>query len=307
MKIATFNLRNLFAAGEHKIFDELVTYTNELLEQRLEQAAATISELDADIIVVNEIGSAEVLKTIAGKLPGKYYSFMATPESRGIANGILYRDEQASCKSFCLSPSLPLFIASASEPYVGQLKSYREIIHFITIYAGRPLHVLGLHLKSPVFTPLKNNQEGKVNEPTSQTETSDGIIRSNIRRLAEARALRLVLDQMFSADNNLQVIVTGDFNDTETSATLRAIKGESDLFPERLTNVCERIPQAKRYSIVEGDYQRLIDHVLVSKSLVEQVLSVEIKNDNLQDQDAEPNSAYLIDSDHAPIVVELKD
>ncbi|MBI5734015.1 MAG: hypothetical protein HY973_03685 [Candidatus Kerfeldbacteria bacterium] len=306
MKIAIFNLRNLFAAGDHQIFDELITYTNELVEQRIEQTVATIIKLGADIIVVNEIGSAEVLKTMADKLPGKYYSFMAKPESRGIANGILYRDAQATCKSFRLSPSLPLFTVGAGEPYVGQLKSYREVIHFITTYAGKPLHVLGLHLKSPLATPL-NNEPKEAAQPTSQTETSDGIIRSSLRRLAEARALRLVLDQMFNTDSTLQVIVTGDFNDTETSATLRALKGESDLFPGRLTNVCERLPQAKRYSIVEGDYQRLIDHILVSKPLLSQILSVEIKNDNLQNQEAEPNSAYLIDSDHAPIVVELKD
>ncbi len=306
MKIATFNLRNLFAAGDHQIFDELVTYTNELVQKRIEQAVATIIKLEADVIVVNEIGSAEVLKTITGKLPGKYYSFMAKPEARGIANGILYCDAQASCESFRLSPSLSLFTASASEPYAGQVKSYREIIHFTTTYAGQPLHILGLHLKSPFSTPL-NNEAKKAIQPASQTEASDGIIRSSLRRLAEARALRLALDQMFSADSNLQVIVTGDFNDTETSATLRAIKGESDLFPGQLTNVCERLPQAKRYTQVENNNRRLIDHILVSKSLLEQVLSVEIKNDNLQDQAAEPNPAYLIDSDHAPIVVELKD
>ena len=306
MKIAVYNLRNLFGPGTYKVYDEQVVYSSEFVQQRVNHAVRIISKLGADVIIVNEIGSSEILATIAQQLSGDYLSHMANPGPRGIGNGVIYKVPEAVCESVPVVSTLPVFHTGDQEAYAGQLRFQRDLVHLTTTYASQPLHVFGLHFKSSLPTPLKDSA-GKEVTPNIQVEAGDGLARSAIRRLGEARALRTMIDNVFSHDKNAQVIIAGDFNDTERSAVVRMVQGESESLLGRLTNLCGLAPEDRRYTVQSEDgHKQLIDHILVSQSLLAKVIGIEIDNKNLHNEEEKFKPTEFIESDHAPIVVEFK-
>lgn len=306
MKVATYNLRNLFDPGTHKVYGEQVDYSEEFVQRRVAEAVSVLTKLSADIVIVNELGSADLLDTIAGQLPGGYESFSAKPEPRGIRNGVLYKSGDVKCESILLSPSLPSFRIAEPEIFSPQLFSKRELVHLTTKYAGSPLHVFGLHFKSSLITP-KVDTAGQHMSPTTQVEAGDDLVRSIMRRLGEARALRALLDGIFNRDHQAQVIIAGDFNDVEKSVVLRMVQGESESLFGRLFNLGERIPIAQRYTVQSEDgRRRLIDHILVSNSILGSVVGEKIYNENLYTEEEKLNPTGFVQSDHAPILVELK-
>ena len=304
MRIATYNLRNLFGVGTHPVFNDPIIYTEELVRERCEHIASELKKADADIIIVNEIGSPEVLEQLAWEYLVRYRSFMGRPEVRGIGNGVMYRGKVSDCVGVSITLHAPTFILGDGDPYAGKLFSKRELVYLTTSYQGKPLHVFGVHLKSAL--PMRQlDRAGNEQLPQNQAEAGDGHIRTTLRRLAEARALRAILDNILVQDSNAQIVVAGDFNDTEFSATLAIVQGREESLPGRLENVCLRVPDAERFSKLSNGHKKLIDHILVSESLVPQVGEVRIFNQDLLQLAQTEDEPLAIESDHALVVVEL--
>jgi predicted extracellular nuclease len=118
-------------------------------------------------------------------------------------------------------------------------------------FNGTPLYVIGNHLNSKggdgyIF--------GQVQPPSFNSET---------RRTLQAETIAGFVDEIMAVDRDAYIIVAGDLNDFAFSRALDILEGDS------LVNLASLIPEADVYSyIYEGNSQAL-DHILVSRSLLE--------------------------------------
>jgi hypothetical protein len=116
-------------------------------------------------------------------------------------------------------------------------------------FNSRTLFVIGNHFNSKGGDqPLT----GRFQPPARSSE---------VQRHQQAQIENNFVAQILSVDANANVIVLGDINDFEFSATVDILKGDV------LTDLYEKLPLEERYSYVfEGNSQTL-DHILVSGSL----------------------------------------
>ncbi len=109
-------------------------------------------------------------------------------------------------------------------------------------------------------------------------------------------------DQLLDGDEaDIAAIVLGDFNDSIDAATTQLL----------LWNLAPLIPTERRHSRIYRGRRELIDHLLVSRALLENIVSV----DSLVSPSGESQLESITDnpnarrnataSDHAPIVVHL--
>lgn len=304
MKIATFNLRNLFDAGHRDKYDSQLLVTQEFVDKVVNNLSKTISQIAPDILLAQEVGSEKVFNDLAKRSGSSYQTFIATPDTRGIANAALFNTslETASLPDI---NGFPVFVEGQEDIVSKSISKYRETVYLKTTYNSLPLHIFGVHLKAYGPILMRNKEGGKI-PITTQREAGDAMIRTTIYKLAQARELRELIDELFLSDPLAQIIVLGDFNETEFTQVLRMIKGEMASAPAtQLTNLCEQITETKRYSFMGYGSILLLDHILISPSLKDSVVSLEILNDALVDQSGYPESQFF-QSDHAPVVLTLK-
>ncbi|WP_420644661.1 lamin tail domain-containing protein [Candidatus Leptofilum sp.] len=100
-------------------------------------------------------------------------------------------------------------------------------------------------------------------------------------RLAQANHVAGLVADILAADPNANVIVLGDFNDYEQSPPMRALTENSNL-----ENVLLRLPDETRYTFVFGGVSQLIDGILLSPALQDDVADVMILHVNADYPDA---------------------
>jgi|GEM_PF-1241095 endonuclease/exonuclease/phosphatase family metal-dependent hydrolase len=311
MKIGTFNLRDLFEEGhQFRFYAEEVTYTADFIQRRIDSIATTIRKIDADILFLQEVASEKVLARIVAQTKLQYSTFVGGPDRRGIANAALYRLADCSCSTISTESQLPVFVEGDEDLYGTRINNIprREFIRLETTYRDLPLTLIGVHLKATTGM-AKRDRTGKTIklDVVTQIDAADSLIRSALTRLSQARKLREVADALFAKEGNAaQAVILGDFNALEYAELLRIIKGELEESPTTLFDACDEIPERKRYSHIKLGKKRLIDHILVSRSVQQLIRAVAILNKKLRDQTTETAGQFIVESDHAPIVMELR-
>jgi endonuclease/exonuclease/phosphatase family metal-dependent hydrolase len=127
-------------------------------------------------------------------------------------------------------------------------------------------------------------------------------------RLEEAKLLRSKIDARLAANTEAKLIVLGDFNDTEDSATLKIIRGtsEGELFDPRPSGratanqqqtVTEQIPAWTAYWEEMDRYER-IDYLLMSQALRADWVAMESHVLAMPD--------WKTASDHRPVVAAFR-
>ncbi len=304
MKIATYNLRNLFAAGHRDGYDSQLLVTQEFVDKVVSNLSKTISQIAPDILLAQEVGSEKVFNDLAKRSGPSYQTFIATPDTRGIANAALFNSTVQTASLPDIN-GFPVFVEGQEDIVSKSISKYRETVYLKTAYNSLPLHIFGVHLKASGPMPLRNKDGGKL-PITTQREAGDAMIRTTLYKLAQARQMRELIDELFLSDPLAQIVALGDFNETESTQVLRMIEGElHSAEATQLTNLCEALPAEKRYSYMGYGSARLLDHILVSPSLRDKVIKLEILNDELVDQSGYPESDFF-QSDHAPVVLTLK-
>ncbi|MBE2223338.1 MAG: endonuclease/exonuclease/phosphatase family protein, partial [Anaerolineae bacterium] len=96
-----------------------------------------------------------------------------------------------------------------------------------------------------------------------------------VRRLAQAQHLADLVDAALETNPDAHIIVLGDFNDYENSPPMQFLAENG-----RLTNTLQQIPEAERYSYNFSGASQLIDGILVSPALAEQIAAVTIRHTN---------------------------
>jgi len=271
LKIATYNVENYGAINRRTPHGFRTNYPkSEAAKRALRQ---TIREIDADILVLQEMGPIEYLFEFQRDLKSEgidypYSALMRGPDERrhiAALSRVAFADVHEH------SPLRFTYQDGFADVKRGLLELHVETAH-------GPLTLWAVHLKSR-YTDNKSDPE------------------SAIRRAAEARRIReFIVQRIADTDTDLYLIL-GDFNDTKASPTLRYFMQRGNL------NIFELLPTSDShgeywtYHNARDDTYWRVDHILVSPAL-----SPFVRNGSAQIANGPQVRAA---SDHRPISVTL--
>ncbi|MDO5498953.1 MAG: endonuclease/exonuclease/phosphatase family protein [Propionibacteriaceae bacterium] len=287
-RVATFNLYNLQLPGR-RMHRFSKPWTEEEYAQKLAWAGAMLTELDADIVGLQELWHADALRAVLDHAGlSETYDVLATPADGStivcaalVRKGLL-RGEPEWITTF--PPGLHLESASPDDPqapgiHVGLTGFSRPVLAFdVALREAPPLtRFYVAHLKSKL--PAEIDEEAwYAAEPDlfRNHRKALGSALSTIRRTAEAAALRVLLTETMKGTVT-PVIVLGDLNDGDHSNTLNILteqprylvgdaRGGGDIALYSGQTLQEyRDTRDVYYTHVHQDLRESLDHVLVSE------------------------------------------
>lgn len=314
MRVATFNLENL---------DETSTPS---LEQRIAVLRPQLIRLNADILCLQEINGQErlgqkrqllALQALLTDTPYAGY-YMATT--------LTSKQEPYDVRNLVTLSKYP-FLASrqVKNEYVGDLlyrritaqpqeqdakeiSWERPILHVKIGHPQGPIDVINIHLKSRLPTAIPGQQQGFGFKTVEGW--AEGYFISSMKRVGQALEVRFMIDEILDNDPSARIIVCGDFNSEPGDVPVEAIAGRIEntgnaaLGFRQLIPCSNSIPKEVRHSHLHEGRGNLLDHMLISRTLLAHYRSAEIHNEILHDESiAFASDVKYPESDHAPFVV----
>lgn len=228
--VATFNVHLFFDtvcdSGQcgGGAFEEV--YSNAEFTYRADQIAAAIAELDADVVLLQEIESQDCLDALVSRLPGYPTAYLGeTGFTASIDTALLSRLPLIEIRSHGAAP-IPL-------PGGGSTHFARDYLEAHLDADGRRLIAFVAHFKS------KNDDDPE-------------------RRLAEATAARDLIDLSVDSYPDALVVMGGDLNDVPGSPPLQAIEAGGGT-----SRVASELGEDDWTYVFDGD-TRAIDHLYLS-------------------------------------------
>jgi len=324
LRIATFNLENLDdKPNEHPT-----------LKERISLMRPQLLRLNADILCLQEVngqeeeGSPRRLLALDALLQETRYAgfhrVSTMPEDGpGVYDErnlvILSRYEILESHQykhhFAPAPFYRIVTAEATpgeESKAEKISWERPILHARIGIGNRILDVVNLHLKSRIPTDIKGQ---KLDTYTWKTASgwSEGFFLSSMKRVGQALEVRMLIDDLFDKTENPWIVVCGDFNAELDEVPLDAIQGKventgNEKLARRMMLPCEiNIPESARFSLYHRGKGRMLDHVLISRNLLEYFKRSEVHNELLHDETiAFATDTEFPESDHAPVVAEFE-
>lgn len=310
-RIGTWNLENLFRPGKDG------PSSKDEYDQKLATLAATITDLAPDVLCVQEVGDPDALDDLVEQLDGTWHTALADPDGRGIRAGVIARSELSDIDQISAFPDTlqPVQVEDDGST-IDQMG--RPALRARVDLGGTTVTVISTHLKSK----LLSFPGGRFN-PKDEGERARYGFYALTRRAGEAAALRAGVDVSLDGDGSERaVVVAGDLNDEPLAATTQILLGPggSEIGTKgyetpdkgdatRLWNIAPLIPEKERYSRVYQGRPELIDHILVSKTLVDKVTAASAGSatlgktpsitDNPRPRKDKPGS------DHRPVVADF--
>ena len=331
LKIATFNLEN---------FDESRGEDEPTLEQRIELMRPQLLRLEADVLCLQEVHAQgergertfSALEALLDGTPYAGYGRATTTLAEGddpyaqrnlltlsryeIAGSEQYKHEFAPPPAYRLVTNGSK--GGSEKDEAKELTWERPILHSrINLpggTGGRELDVLNVHLKSKRPTDIPEQKKDPYTWKTASS-WAEGYFLSSIKRVGQALEVRMLIDSLFDEADEAEdtekplIVCAGDFNAEFDDVPLKAIRGDVEEtgngeLASRVMVPCEKsIPASARYSLYYLGQGEMIDHILMSRSLLANYRGAEVHNELLHDESA----AFATDekypeSDHAPVV-----
>ena len=239
--------------------------------QRLEGLATEIADLDADIVLFQEIETRQVLSDLSDELDERTddYTALAFGErgfDASIDVGILARGELVDTREYRNETTL-------TRPDGTDTMFVREFLRADLSMGGHPVIAFVAHFKSKA-----NDDPG--------------------RRLAEARGARQIIEDVAANHPDALVLLGGDLNDTPGSPPLDALQ---------TTGLTRRAGQDQPLDAIwsycyMGD-RETIDHLLWSGECADHYVdgSARARGDRMC-----PGDRQFADSDHAAVTAEFR-
>jgi exonuclease III len=321
LRIATFNLENL----DDKPGDQPT------LEERIEVMRPQLIRLKADILCLQEVHGQETpgeprrllaLNKLLENTPYAGYNQISTITAAGdqvydVRNLVILShfeiiDHKQYRNEYIPAPQYQKVMSVPAEDEAKRITWERPIFYArISVPDDQIIHVINLHLKSRI----PSNIEGqKINNYTWRNASgwAEGYFISSMKRVGQALETRILVDNIFDEDETAHIVVCGDFNATSDNVPVQAIRGDventgnGDLASRVLVPCENTIPESSRYSLLHQGRGEMIDHLLVSRSLLAYYNKTEIHNEILHDE----SIAFAMDtkypeSDHAPVIAEF--
>jgi endonuclease/exonuclease/phosphatase family metal-dependent hydrolase len=309
LSIATFNVKNLL--------EPTTGAALAIQSRKLDAIAEVLRACDADVVGLQEIGSAALLAQVLDRLEGRggyTEAIMGTVDARGIGCALLSRvPVQSSRIHACAALPFPVFRDGDPAPFGTRIPLRRGVVHVRVRAEGTgTVDILVAHFKSGRAVPARD-AAGVERRPTTARARVEGDLRSQVWRASEALFVRGCVDDVLATNASAQIAVVGDLNDVLDSWAVRAVRG-GDSGDGALLDASAGIPPEARFSTLHGGRRMQIDHVLVSAPLHARILHARMLNESLREHDPLPelgpesrpqpqDETPTADSDHAALVV----
>ncbi len=314
-RLATFNLENL-GGGE-----------DVALRARLAGLRPQLERLEADILCLQEI-NAENGETGPRRLETLDRLLAGTPYA-GFARAVTLNDAGTDLRDVHNLVVLSRFPIRASRQLLNELvppPSWRPltarpparaahpvgwdrpILYARIDLAGRPLHVVNLHLRAPIPAHIAGQKTGPWSW-ASIAGYAEGCFLAEMKRAGQAFEARLFIESLFDAEPAALVAVAGDFNAGPAELPTAIIRGGTDdtgnpaLAGRALRPLEAAVPPPQRFSVLHGGATLMLDHLMVSPALHAAFRGAAIHNERLADElfgylfGRKPATSY-----HAPVV-----
>lgn len=268
--VMTYNVENMF-----DVFDDPYTRdetTRVKPRAQIETIAALIARHQPDVIAFQEIENTPVLKAMAQEMLADAgygdIAVMPTNSERGIHLGVMSRLPVLSMTSHRL---IEFDLPGASRTW----RFARDLLRVrLDLGAGRVLDLYIVHLKS------KYSYEGDE--------------QSRNWRLAEATAIRRIIDANRRSSRSDLALLVGDVNDTPDAPPVAALLAAQPGAPAALVDVHRGLDRAQRITYLRGEHRDTVDYIFASPSLADRLVpgSAMVVSD----------PAQLGGSDHAPVL-----
>lgn len=119
------------------------------------------------------------------------------------------------------------------------------------------------------------------------------VLKSEKKRLELAAAIKKFVNDGFAQNPDMNLLMTGDFNDFEFSPVIRALEGSN------MKNVVSSHDKGDRYAYYYQGNDQILDNILVSKSLMDRyAFDIVHVNSSFMEQHGRV-------SDHDPLLIQL--
>ena len=299
LSIATFNVKNLLAPRDET--------ERALLPERLDALGAVLHECDADVVALQEVGSAELVAAVASRTDrSRPYGepVVGGADARGIRCALLSRIGILDARVHAAdSLAFPVFRDGDPSPFGARIPLRRGVVHGRVLAPGLgEVDVLVAHFKSSLPVALRDADGAEI-VPADARARAEGALRSVVWRAAEALYVRGLVDDVLDANPGARVAVAGDLNDVPGSLVLRLLSSDGE---GALLDCARGVAAAERFSALHEGRPIQIDHVLATDSLFGRVTSARFLNAALRDHgvfEVGGDEAPTVDSDHAALVV----
>lgn len=324
LRIATFNLENL----DDKPGDK------PSLAERIAVMRPQLARLRADILCLQEVngqeqpGQPRQLLALDKLLQGLPYAefhraLTLTTDNQPydernlvVLSRFPILDRQQIRNTISPKPQYRAIMASPPESEAKEIGWERPLLKVsIDLGSGRTLHLINLHLKSKIPSDIAGQ---KSDQYTWRTVAgwAEGYFISSMKRVGQALEARILIDTIFDAAESSGdaplIVVCGDFNADIDDVPIHAIRGQVEdtgnpALLRRVMVPCElTVPEPARYSLLHLGRGNMLDHLLVSRSLLAFYRGTEIHNEMLPDESgAFRTDVQFPESDHAPVVGEF--
>ena len=322
LRIATFNLENL---------DDDASGKPPSLAERIRIMRPQMKRIAANILCLQEVHSqgtsgARTLTALDDLLTDtRYLAYQRrTTQTTG---GELYLERNlVTLAGFNIlqadnirdssgpRPSYQMATADPPDTTANPLQWERPMLYTqIDLGGGRLLHLINVHMKSKIATNIPGQ---KIDNYTwkSVFAWAEGNFISSMKRVGQSLQARLLIDDIFDQYGLDSLIAAcGDFNANADEVPLRTIIGpvEETGNPEHAPRImipCENnIPKSARYSLQHLGHGEMLDHIIVSRPLLQYFRRAEIHNEALPDESgAFRRDVQFPESDHAPVIAEFE-
>ena len=326
LRVATFNIENL---------DDKTDSNEPSLDVRAPILRKILNRVNADILCLQEVHGQELPEHTSNNpkrdfsaldtvLQGtKYAGFKRayTVTSDGVpydVRNLLVLVDPAHSLEFDQHKNTDIDIlqyrkvtAKPPEDEAKDITWERPILHATVGVPGMgTLHILNVHLKSRLASRVAGQKDGYL--WNSAAGWAEGYFLSSIKRVGQALEVRVLLDKIFEADAEAKIIVCGDFNAEPGEVPVEAMCGRventnnPDLRHRVLIPCSSGIAESVRYTHLHHGQGNLLDHILISQSLLSHFGHAEIYNENLHDESLPfAFETKYPESDHAPFIAEF--
>lgn len=211
------------------------------LERKLEKLALAIRDhlRLPEIVAVAEVEDQQLLEAL-GARAGPYQAVLLKGcDFSNINVGVLYRqDRLRKLGEFQLQAEAPEFRNGACTLPDG--RAFRQFLY------DRPPLLVDFAWGEMLLTVIVNHWRSRIGGNEAERIASAEYLSSEIQRLGREN-----------------LIVLGDFNDTEDSPSLLILSDRTGM-----ANLTWSVPEMNRYSFVFGGISQVLDHIFVSPALL---------------------------------------
>jgi endonuclease/exonuclease/phosphatase family metal-dependent hydrolase len=291
--VATLNLENYFDGIQDTDSDAEPLFTADQLSVKRAKLTYSVAQTLGcpTILAVQEVEKRELLLEIASELNSEcgfeyQVNHLESPDARGLDLALLTDPRRSTALGTQLRQACSKLDTGVVDPGfhcpLGERPLFsRPPLEVELLVYGRPLTIYVNHFKS--------KREGEV-------ETAP-------LRLAQARFMAKLVEEIVVQDLQAGIIVLGDFNDYDHSEVMRLLTVEN-----RLHHILAGLPPGEQYSYNFAGAAQLIDWILISSPLVEKVLSASIAHVNADfpftlAEDVNAGLPYRSSDHDSPLVV----